>query len=100
MVRFSCASSRCTSICRSAAAGRMPPARSRDVGQRTFPAQFVNRGPSHHPAHRDLSADRRNQQRVPVFQPLEVRSHAMQQQVVGVDFFDELLAPVMFQVAK
>ena len=51
-------------------------------------------------AHRDLCAQRRNQQRVAVFQPLEVRTHTVQQQFVGVDFFNQFLAAIVFQFAQ
>ncbi len=100
MVRFSCASRRCTSMCCSAPAGKIPPARSRRIGERAFSAQFVHRRPAHHSAHRHLSAHRRNQQRVAVFQPLEIGADAVQQQIIGVHFFDELLAAIMFQIAQ
>ena len=70
-----------------------------NIGQRTFSAQFVDCRPPHHSAYGDLSAHRGNQQRVAVFQPLEFGTHAVQQQVIGVNFFDELLAAIVFQVA-
>ena len=70
------------------------------VGQRGFAMQFVNRRASHHPAHRDLSAHGGNHERVSVFQPLEIRSDAVQQQVVGIHFFNQLLAAIVFQIAQ
>ena len=70
-----------------------------NIGQRIFSPQFVDCRPPHHAAYGDLSAHRRNQQRIAVFQPLEFGTHAVQQQVIGVNFFDELLAAIVLQVA-
>jgi len=71
-----------------------------NLGQRAFSPQFVNRGAPHHSTHRNLCANGRNHQRVTVLQPLEFGTYAMQQQVISVNLFDELLAPVVFQVAQ
>ena len=62
--------------------------------------QFVNRRAAHHAVHAHLRADRRHQQRVAVLKVFQVAADAVQQQVVGVYFLDELPATEVAQMAQ
>src|SRR5216684_4178180 len=96
MLRFSCAVSRCTSMWRSAAAGKMPPASSSTSFRFFSPRNSYGRA-AHHAVDCDGSFQWRNTQRVAVLQPLHVPANPVQQKVVSVHFFEELFPAVMFQ---
>ncbi len=57
-----------------------------------FAAQFINRGAPHHAVHGHLRADRRHQQRVAIFEVLQIAADAVQQQVVDIHLFHKLPA--------
>ena len=65
--------------------------------QRLFSVKFINGWPAYHPIHRDLRSNRGHEESVTVVQAHQVGMHAMQQQIVGVHFLDELFAAVMFE---
>ena len=77
---------------RSAAAGRIPPAKSSASAEIRVAAQFVNRRAAHHAVHTHLRADGRHEQRVAILKVFQVTANAVQQQVVNVHLLDELPA--------
>src|SRR5260370_24516882 len=62
--------------------------------------QLVNCWTPHHPFHGDLRADRRNQQRVAIFQALQVSAYSAEEQIVSVYRFNQLFAAKMLQAAE
>jgi len=77
------------SSCRQNAAGQF-----QRILERSLPTQLVNGRPPYHALNRSLAPRWLQHQRVAVLQPRHVSADAVQQQVVGVDFFDQLFAAI------
>ena len=60
-----------------------------------FAVQFINRGTTHHAFDRDLSAYRWYEQCVAVLEAAGLPTNAMEEQVIGIDFFDERVAAIV-----
>src|SRR5260370_42303685 len=62
--------------------------------------QLVNCWTPHHPFHGDLRADRRNQQRVAIFQTLQVSAYSAEEQIVSVYHFNQSFAAKVLQATE
>src|SRR5437763_1934425 len=69
-------------------------------GERLFPMQLVDGGPANHSVHSNLHPERRNEERVPILQPVHVGAYAVQEQIIRIHFFDNLIAAKMFECAQ
>ena len=67
------------------------------AGQRVLLPQFVDRRTANHSLYRHFRTDRRDLHGVSIFQPLQVRLHSMQEEVIQIHGFDELRAAIMLQ---
>ena len=68
--------------------------------QRRLAVQLVDRGTMHHSFHRNLRTYRRHQDGVARQQAVGVRADASQQEVIQVNFADQLCAAVLAQDAQ
>jgi hypothetical protein len=57
--------------------------------------KLINRGAAHHAFEGDLAAERRDQNRVPRFQTHQIGVGAVQQQIIDIDFLQQLLPPIV-----
>src|SRR5260370_25397438 len=62
--------------------------------------QLVNCWAPHHPFHRDLRTDRRNQQGVAILQALQVSAYSAEEQIVSVYHFNQLFAAKVLQATE
>src|SRR5258708_21099788 len=82
-------------------AGRQNAARqSQRLEQIFFATQLVDRGPAYHALNRDLRSSWRNENCIAGLQSPDIAPNAIQNQIVGINLLDELLAAIVFKGAE
>ena len=100
MVCFSCATTRCTSMCRRVAVGSKPPARADASASVFLVFQLVNRRTPNHAFDCDFRTERRNHDRVAIFQSLHVALTPCSSKIVNIDILHQLVSAIVFQNAQ
>src|SRR5207244_9193839 len=62
-----------------------------------FAAQFVKRGAAHHTFYGHYGTKRRHEQGISIFQPLEIPTDTVEEQVVRIYFLDQLLSTIVLK---
>ena len=80
--------------------GKYSTGQCQHFGKILLSIQFVNGRAPHHSFERNQRPQRRNQQSVARLQPFQRSSDSVKQQIVDINFVNQLLAPIMLQGAK
>src|SRR5260370_9637776 len=82
------------------AGGEDAPCQLKKLGEILFPSQLIGRRAPYHSIDSDRWAQRRQAKRIAALQPASIPTDSVQEQVVGIHFFHELLAPVMLETSQ